>query len=224
MSDRIIVAENLTLAYEKNKSIIRNSNLHIKSESFTFVTGPSGSGKSTFIKALHGQLPINIGNLSVCGIPMRSITRNKLTHLRRHIGVVFQDYQLIQEYKIEENIMLSLKINGYKNNVCISQTNKLLSHVKLTHQKGKYPYELSGGEQQRVAMARALAANPLLILADEPTGNLDEYSSDVIWKLLASANTQLKATVLVVTHHIPKNIGIDYKHYHIEDGILYEIS
>jgi len=100
----------------------------------------------------------------------------------------------------------------------------LLKHVRLKHQSGKYPLELSGGEQQRVAMARALSHNPILLLADEPTGNLDEYSSQLIWNLLEGASTQLETTVIVVTHHIPSSLNIDYKHYHIEYGQINEVS
>jgi cell division transport system ATP-binding protein len=116
-----------------------------------------------------------------------------------------------------------LIISGYTGDVSGPQVQKLLGHVKLSHQAGKYPQELSGGEQQRVAMARALAHNPILILADEPTGNLDEYSSSVIWNLLEGASTQLKTTVIIVTHHIPEGLTIPYKHYHIEFGTINEI-
>jgi cell division transport system ATP-binding protein len=100
----------------------------------------------------------------------------------------------------------------------------LLKHVRLKHQAGKFPKELSGGEQQRVAMARALAHNPILILADEPTGNLDDYSSQLIWNLLEGANEQLKTTVIVVTHHIPQSMNVDYKHFHIEYGSINEVN
>ncbi|MEK6658614.1 MAG: ATP-binding cassette domain-containing protein, partial [Campylobacterota bacterium] len=157
------------------------------------------------------------------GVELNRVSRSKLNLLRRHIGIVFQDYKLIKEWTIDKNIMLPLLINGYVKSVANAQVDKLLKHVRLNHQSGKYPLELSGGEQQRVAMARALSHNPILILADEPTGNLDDYSSQLIWNLLEGANSQLKTTVIVVTHHIPKTITTDYKHFHIEYGSINEI-
>ena len=120
--------------------------------------------------------------------------------------------------------MLPLLIAGYSKSVCETQTARLLKHVRLSGKENYYPMELSGGEQQRVAMARALAHNPVIILADEPTGNLDEYSSRVIWGLLEGANEQLGTTVVVVTHSIPSNLKVPYKHFYIEDGKVYEIS
>lgn len=160
----------------------------------------------------------------VGGVEVNKIATSKLNFLRRHIGIVFQDYKLVKEWTIEKNVALPLIINGYAKDITDIQVDKLLNHVKLSHKVGKYPPELSGGEQQRVAMARALAHNPILILADEPTGNLDDYSSRLIWNLLEGANTQLKATVLVVTHHIPEDLAVDYKHFNIEGGEVYEIS
>ncbi|MFY9141511.1 cell division ATP-binding protein FtsE [Sulfuricurvum sp.] len=222
--DKVIIAENLSLSYKEFETIISKANFTIDAGSFVFITGASGSGKSTLLKSFYGAIEPRAGQLMVGGVKMSRISTSKLNFLRRHIGVVFQDYKLIKEWTIEKNVMLPLIISGYTKEVSSAQVQKLLGHVKLIHQSGKYPPELSGGEQQRVAMARALAHNPILILADEPTGNLDEYSSQVIWNLLEGANTQLKTTVVVVTHNIPSTITVPYQHYHIEMGNIHEVS
>jgi cell division transport system ATP-binding protein len=222
--DKIISSTNMTLAYSKDEVIINNAKVSIKSGEFVFVTGKSGSGKSTFLRSLYGDLPVFSGSLQVCGFDVSNITHKKLNFLRKHIGVIFQDYKLINEWNIERNVMLPLLIGGYSKQVCHSQAEKLLKHVKLLHKAPRMPEQLSGGEQQRVAVARALAHNPILILADEPTGNLDEYSSEVIWDLLKGAKEQLGATVVVVTHRIPSTIGINYKHLFIDNGVIHEVS
>jgi cell division transport system ATP-binding protein len=222
--DKVIIAENLSLSYKEFETIISKASFSIDAGTFVFITGASGSGKSTLLKSFYGAIEPRAGSLMVGGVKMAKISTSKLNFLRRHIGIVFQDYKLIKEWTIEKNVMLPLIISGYTKEVSGAQVQKLLSHVKLIHQSGKYPPELSGGEQQRVAMARALAHNPILILADEPTGNLDEYSSEVIWNLLEGANTQLKTTIVVVTHHIPSSITVPYKHYHIEMGNIHEVS
>lgn len=222
--DKVIIAENLSLSYSNDETIINKINFSVNSGSFVFVTGASGSGKSTLLKSLYGALKPAQGSLIVGGVEISKVTKSKLNFLRKHIGIVFQDYKLIKEWTIEKNIMLPLIINGYEKNVTQNQVDSLLKHVRLKHQAGKYPLELSGGEQQRVAMARALSHNPILILADEPTGNLDDYSAGLIWNLLEGANTQLKTTVIVVTHHIPETMNIDYKHFHIEYGSIHEVN
>jgi len=222
--DKVIVAENLSLAYSKDETIINKVNFSIDSGSFVFITGASGSGKSTLLKSLYGALKPQEGSLVVAGVELRGVSRSKLNLLRKHTGIVFQDYKLVKEWTIEKNIMLPLIIGGYDKSIHQQQVDKLLNHVRLKHQSGKYPQELSGGEQQRVAMARALSHNPVLILADEPTGNLDEYSSQLIWNLLEGANSDLKSTVIVVTHHIPESMTLDYKHLHIEYGSIHEVS
>ena len=222
--DKVIVAENLSLAYEKDEMIIDRVSFSIESGSFVFITGASGSGKSTLLKSFFGALPPVEGSLVVGGVELNGVSRSKLNLLRRHIGIVFQDYKLINEWTIDKNISLPLIINGYEKSVTENQVETLLKHVRLKHQSGKYPLELSGGEQQRVAMARALAHNPIMILADEPTGNLDDYSAQLIWNLLAGANEQLGTTVVVVTHRIPQSLSVDYKHYHIEYGKIHEVS
>lgn len=221
--DAIIQAKNINLGY-KNEIIIKNASFNIYPKEFVFVSGPSGSGKSTLMRSIYGDLPLKSGSLEVCGIEMFKANKKNIEILRRHLGIIFQDYKLIKDFNVEKNVMLPMIIGGFTKESCQSQTDKLLAHIKLSHKGSKYPLELSGGEQQRVAMARALSHNPLLILADEPTGNLDDYSSEVIWSLLKGVNTQLGITVVVVTHRIPETLGINYRHFHIEEGVIYELS
>jgi len=154
---------------------------------------------------------------------MANIKGRKLQELRTHLGIIFQDYKLINEWTVKKNVVLPLMIAGYSVDVQETQAERLLKHVRLSEHKDRYPLELSGGEQQRVGVARALAKNPFLILADEPTGNLDEYSSNVIWDLMENACEQLKTTVLVVTHKIPSVFSNPYRHFIIESKGVYEV-
>lgn len=220
----IISARNLILAYENDDVIIRGANLNIKTNDFVFISGKSGSGKSTLLKSFYGDIAPRAGELNVCLTSLNNISQNELNRLRQRLGIIFQNYRLINEWSVERNVMLPLIIKGVSQSVCKKQAAKLLKHVNMLHKADKYPLELSGGEQQRVAMARALAHNPNLLLCDEPTGNLDEYSSDVIWSLLMSAREYLGTTIVVVTHHIPSNLRIPYRHFMIEDGALNEIA
>jgi cell division transport system ATP-binding protein len=223
MSD-IIVAQNLTLSYERNEEIIRNASFNIQKGDFVFITGPSGSGKSTLLKSFYGSLKPQAGTLLMGGLNMATVSKQKLQWLRRHLGIVFQDYRLINEWSVEKNVVLPLSIAGYSKEVQKTQAKRLLHHVKLTGKENKYPLELSGGEQQRVGVARALSKNPFLILADEPTGNLDDYSSSVIWDLLENACRQLGTTVVVVTHKIPSVFNVTYRHLTIDEyGAIYEV-
>jgi len=220
----VISANNLTLAYEKGKNVIINDvSFTIEQGEFVFITGPSGSGKSTLLKSIYGQIKPYKGTLNVGGFDMKKIKKTQLLQLRRNLGIVFQDYKLINEWTVEKNVVLPLIITGYSLDVQKVQAEKLLSHVKLADQAHKYPLELSGGEQQRVGVARALSKNPFMILADEPTGNLDEFSSGVVWDLLENACDQLNATVLVVTHKIPTIFNIPYRHFIIENGGVHEV-
>ena len=220
----VITANNLTLGYEKDEEIIKNTTFSIKKGDFVFITGPSGSGKSTLLKSFYGNLSPASGSLVVGGLDMIGINKKNLQELRTHLGIVFQDYKLINEWTVEKNVVLPLWISGYSTEVQETQAKRLLHHVKLSGKEQKYPLELSGGEQQRVGVARALAKNPFLILADEPTGNLDEYSSNVIWDLMENACHQLDTTVVVVTHQIPMVFNIPYRHFTIDDnGSVYEV-
>jgi cell division transport system ATP-binding protein len=220
----VISAKNLTLAYENGKKeIIKNASFSIKKGEFIFITGPSGSGKSTLLKALYGALEPKSGSVVVGGYNLVNINSKKLQKLRRFLGIIFQDYRLINEWSVEKNILLPLIISGYSTKIQQTQLERLLRHVKLSDYADRYPLELSGGEQQRVGVARALAKNPAVILADEPTGNLDDYSSNVIWDLMENACQQLNTTVLVVTHKIPTIFSLPYRHFIIEGGGVYEV-
>ncbi|MBE2984845.1 ABC transporter ATP-binding protein [Campylobacter sp. RM9344] len=221
---QIISARNLTLAYERNEVVINSANLDIFANDFVFITGKSGSGKSTLLKSFYGEITPSAGDLNICMTSLVDIDTKKLSELRQRIGIIFQNYRLINEWSVERNVMLPLIIKGIAQSVCKKQVAKLLKHVNMLHKADKYPMELSGGEQQRVAMARALAHNPNLLLCDEPTGNLDEYSSDVIWSLLKSAREFLGTTIVVVTHHIPPTFRIPYRHFSIENGGVHEIA
>ena len=220
----VITASKLTLAYDNGRNeIIKNASFKVRKGEFVFITGPSGSGKSTLLKALYGALKPKSGLLEVGNLNMSTISRSKLQHLRSKLGIIFQDYKLINEWTVEKNIVLPLMIAGYNTEVQDTQAKRLLRHVKLTEQAHRYPLELSGGEQQRVGVARALSKNPFLILADEPTGNLDEYSSNVIWDLLENACSQLGSTIVVVTHRIPTIFNIPYRQLIIENKGIYEV-
>jgi len=220
----VITANNLTLAYDQEDEVIKNATFIIKKGDFVFITGPSGSGKSTLLKSFYGNLQPIEGSLVIGGLDMVDIKKPKLQELRSHLGIVFQDYKLINEWTVEKNVVLPLWISGYSAEVQSTQARRLLHHVKLSGKEDKYPMELSGGEQQRVGVARALAKNPFLILADEPTGNLDEFSSNVIWDLMENACQQLDTTVVVVTHRIPMVFNIPYRHFTIDEkGSVYEV-
>lgn len=220
----VIHASHLTLAYDKGeKEIIKDANFSIKKGEFVFITGPSGSGKSTLLKALYGQLKPSEGSLVVGGLDLANVGKSKLQELRTHMGIIFQDYKLVNEWTVAKNVVLPLMIAGYSTEIQDTQARRLLKHVKLADHAERYPLELSGGEQQRVGVARALAKNPVVILADEPTGNLDDYSSNVIWDLMENACQQLDTTVLVVTHKIPTIFSLPYRHFIIESKGVYEV-
>ena len=171
----------------------------IKKGAFVFVTGPSGAGKSTLLKLLYRWESYDKGQVLVNGINVGKLKFNKLWQLRRHIGVVFQDYKLLAGKTILENVAFALEIVGAESKTIRYRAWEALKDVGLSHRKDAYPMELSGGEQQRVAIARALVNNPKVLLADEPTGNLDpELSSEILY-LFEKANVD-GTTVVFATH------------------------
>lgn len=176
--------------------------LKIESGDFVFITGPSGSGKSTFLRLLLRELTADKGVLTVDGQDLAKIPKDKLFAYRRQIGVVFQDFKLLADRSVAENVSLPLEIIGAKPAEVYERVMTCLKMVELDSRAKLFPAQLSGGELQRVVIARAVVNRPKLVLADEPTGNLDPKTSLTIIKLLREVHEQLKATVIMATHNV----------------------
>ncbi len=217
----MIQARELTISYD-NEVVLDQVSFTINQGDLVFISGKSGSGKSSLLKTLYGALQITGGSLLVNNVELGKFNKSKIRKLRQNIGVIFQDYQLVEDWTIEKNIAMPLMIGNYSKKVISTQVHNLLNHIKLAHKAHRFPNELSGGEQQRVGVARALAHSPGLILADEPTGNLDEYSADMVMNLFKSIN-ELGKTVIIVTHKMPQNMNVNFKHFYIEDRGINEI-
>ena len=199
----MIIMEDVTKTYASGSDVpaLNGINLHIQEGEFVFIVGKSGSGKSTLIKLLLKELDPTSGKIYVNKKYLNKLTRKKLPYLRRDIGVVFQDFRLLPDRNIYENIAFAQKVVEAPTKKIKSNVLKMLSMVNLLDKYKSYPNELSGGEQQRVAIARALINRPSILLCDEPTGNLDPTNSNEIMKILDVVNKQ-GTTVLVVTHNM----------------------
>ena len=219
---KIVLARNLSISYENSK-IITSSSFAIENGDFVFLTGISGSGKTTLIKTLYAELKPTSGDLYIGEFNLNKISKSKISLLRRHLGIVFQDFKLIPEWNILKNVSLPLLIAGIDKNTAEELAIQYLNKVNLSHKADKFPEELSGGEQQRAAIARATIHNPVMILADEPVSGLDEYSASIVMELFKKANEK-GITIIIATHSIPQNIDLNYKQLHIEKGRIYEIS
>ncbi len=217
----LVKANNLKIAYN-SQYIIKDSNFSIEEGDFVFLTGISGSGKTSLIKSFYGEVRPE-GELYIGPFNMAKIKRGSLAKLRKRLGIVFQDYKLIPEWNILRNVMLPLFIMGYDKNESEKKAMELLKKVKLSHKLDKFPAELSGGEQQRAAIARAIIHKPAMILADEPISGLDEYSASLVMDLFIMAN-KMGITVLIASHSLPQEFNVQYKHLHIEKGRVYELS
>lgn len=195
----MIEFKNVSYKYKKSK-ILKNIYLSIEDGEFVFVIGNSGSGKTTFIRLLLRELVADTGEIVVDGKELREMKRRELPYYRRGIGVVFQDFKLLNDRSIYENIAFPMRVTGCSSVEIKSRVSELLAYVGLAERYRALPLELSGGERQRIAIARALVNKPKLILADEPTGNLDPGNSFNTMKLLKEIN-ELGTTVVVVTHN-----------------------
>ena len=199
MSNPIINIEGVDL-HQRNYKVFSNITLKIEKGEFLYLIGATGSGKSSLLKALYGELAVDTGNLSITDVDLTKIKQKEIPTLRRKLGIVFQDFQLLTDRTVEENLSFVLKATGWKNKKEIAdRIDQALESVHLNGVKDKMPYELSGGEQQRAAIARALLNHPEIILADEPTGNLDPAKSEKIIELLKEINAK-GTTILIATH------------------------
>lgn len=190
--------ENVTKVY-KNTKALDDINLEINHGEFVSIVGQSGAGKSTLLKLIFGEETIDGGKLLIDGINVASISKGDIPYLRRKIGIVFQDMKLLPRKTAFENVAFAMEVAGYKREKIDRDVPKILEIVGVAEKTGNFPAEMSGGEKQRVAIARALAHKPVLLIADEPTGNLDEINSVEIIDLLQKIN-ELGTTVLLATH------------------------
>lgn len=202
--------------------VLHDVNLHVESGEMIYMLGKVGSGKSSLMKTIYGALPITSGEAKVLDYDMTRIKRRHLPYLRRRIGIIFQDYRLLTDRSVEENLLFVLRATGWKDkDLMHSHVHEVLEQVGMETKAYKRPYELSGGEQQRVVIARALLNSPEIILADEPTGNLDVETGCEIMDLLYSIS-KAGITVLMSTHNTHWPELYPGRHWAFEDGLITE--
>ncbi len=195
----MIKISNLSKSYQENNYILKDLNLHIKAGEFISIVGESGSGKSTLIKLLIAELKSDQGEIIIGGWNISNLKNYEIPTLRRQVGVIFQDFKLLPKKTAAENISFAMEVCGFKNNIINKTVQQMINLVGLKGKENRYPHQLSGGEQQRVAIARSLVHKPKVLIADEPTGNLDPLNTREIIDLLKKIN-KLGTTVLLVTH------------------------
>ena len=197
-----IIVEYKDVELHRNDIVaLKHVNLTVSDGEFVYLTGKVGSGKSSLMKSMYAEIPIASGQADVLGYDMCALKRKDIPYLRRQIGIVFQDFRLLSDRSVYDNLRFVLNATGWKNKVDIEERiEQVLKEVGMSNKSYKMPYELSGGEQQRIVIARALLNRPSLILADEPTGNLDQKNSKEIMDMLGLSNRSLNQTILLITH------------------------
>ena len=209
--------------FQNDKPILENLNIEVAKGEFVFLIGKTGSGKSSLIKVLYGDLTLKEGTGNVVGFNLLKITQKQIPFLRRKIGVVFQDFKLLSDRNIYDNLKFVLLATGWKNKEDIDKRiNEVLKEVGLFEIEKKYPFELSGGEQQRTAIARALLNTPELIIADEPTGNLDPQTSNEVMEVFKRLHKQGMA-VFMATHDYNMIVKFPGKIFKCDSGKVFEV-
>ena len=222
MSNPILSLKNVTI-YQENKVILSLINLEVNVGEFIYIIGKTGTGKSSFMKTLYGDLPLTEGTGNIVGYDLLNLKDKDIPFLRRKIGIVFQDFQLLPDRSVKENMLFVLKATGWTEAIAIQdKIDDVLDKVGMKDLANKMPHQLSGGEQQRVAIARALLNDPELILADEPTGNLDPQTSVEVLSVLKKINDNGK-TVIMATHDYALLMKFPSKTLKCEDNTIFEV-
>lgn len=224
-----IVSKVITLAnaqiYQQEKLILKNVWFDLEETEFAYLIGKTGSGKSSLLKTLYGELPLNEGEGHVSSYNLKRITKKEIPFLRRKIGIVFQDFQLLSDRTVIDNLAFVLGATGWKDKELIrKRALSCLQLVGIEQKASSFPHTLSGGEQQRVSIARALLNQPSLILADEPTGNLDPETSEEIMQLLVAVAKEEKTAILMATHDMNMVDKFPGRIIKVEDGELIEVK
>lgn len=209
--------------FQRENLILSDINLEIEQGDFNYIIGKTGSGKSSLMKTLYGDLPLQNGSGTIVGFDLRKLKEKEIPFLRRKIGIVFQDFQLLNDRSVYENLYFVLKATGWKGkNQMDEKINEVLDKVDMKTKGFKMPYQLSGGEQQRIAIARALLNKPEMILADEPTGNLDPKTSVEIMNVLEEIN-KTGITILMATHDYALILKFPHKTIKCEGNKVFEV-
>ena len=223
MNSEIIVFDKVSLKISST-NILNNLNFSISQGDFTYLIGKTGSGKSSIIRSIYCDIPIDSGRSIIDGKDISEIKKNQIPFLRRKIGIIFQDFKLLSDRSIYRNLEFVLKATDWKDKQKINERiDEVLDEVGMINLKDRMPYQLSGGEQQRISIARAILNKPNLILADEPTGNLDPGTSKEIMNLLIKINNQ-GSTILMATHDYDMISNFPKRTLRLEDGKLYDLT
>ncbi len=218
----VIEFRNVSVAYN-HRPVLDGINFSLENGEFTYLIGQTGAGKSSFLRLIYRDLLPDKGSVWVAGMEVSALKDKKVPHLRRRLGIVFQDFQLLPDRTVYENVAFSLQVTGEKKNYIKQRVLEVLGMVGLSHKRKNMPEDLSGGEQQRVVIARALANEPRIMLADEPTGNLDPGASAEIMELLKQINNRGMA-VLMVTHDYDTVKQYPYRTLKLEEGKINEVK
>ncbi|MCC9073659.1 ATP-binding cassette domain-containing protein [Flavobacterium sp. F-65] len=222
MSQTVLSLKDVTI-YQEGRKILSHVNLEVKHGEFLYIIGKTGSGKSSFMKTLYGDLPLTEGEGHIVDFDLATLKENDIPYLRRKIGIVFQDFKLLPDRTVNDNMLFVLKATGWTDKEGMERKiDEVLDKVGMKEFTQKMPHQLSGGEQQRVAIARALLNDPEFILADEPTGNLDPQTSSEVLEVLRNINA-LGKTIIMATHDYALLMKFPSKTLKCEDARIFEV-